>query len=87
MEAGTCTRELVIEVPADTVERETENPARSEHTAGPFRGDRCLAERMCEHRGARGALGEAAKLQQPEIGIRCVGQPPEHNGEELLHHP
>ena len=68
------------------VEREPEHPARSEHPARALGGDRRLAERVRERRGAGGAFGEPAQLQQSEVGVGCVGEPSEHDGEQLLHH-
>ena len=49
--------------------------------------ERRFAERMGEHRGPRGALGEATELQEAEVGIGSVREPCEHDGEQLLHDP
>ncbi len=68
------------------VKRRAEHPTGPEHATRAFRRDRHLAERVCERGRARGSFGEPAKLQEPETGIGCVGQPSEHHRKELLHH-
>ena len=68
------------------VERESEHPTRTEHAAGALRGEWALAECVRQRRGARRALRETAQLQQAEVGIGCVGQPTEYDGQQLLHH-
>ena len=68
------------------VQREPEQPARSEHAARALRRDRRLAEGVGERRRARGAFGEPAQLQEPEVGVGRVGEPSEHDREQLAHH-
>ncbi len=76
--------ELVDELGV-AAERLADDPRRPEQRAGAFGRARRVAERRGERRRPGGAFGEAAQLEEPEVGIGRRRQPLQDERQQLLH--
>ena len=63
--------------------RVADDAARAEQVAGPLGGAGLVAEGDRERRRAGRTLGQASELQQAEVGIGRLGQPPEDHRQQL----
>ena len=76
--------ELVDELGVAT-QRVAHHPARAEQPARASRRAGHVAERGGQRRRTSGSLGEAAELEQSEVGVGGLREPFEDEGEQLLH--